>query len=44
MDLVERCSFNRWAYYIQALGFKIIGYQIEPFLLMIPIEEEEHEE
>ena len=38
MDLFERVSFNRWAYYMHVLGYQIAGYMIEPFIIGLPVE------
>ena len=38
MDLLEYTKFNKWTYFMTFLGYEIIGYQIEPFLIGIPIE------
>ncbi len=37
MDLLEKISFNKWAYYMYVSGYIIVGYIIEPFIIGIPM-------
>jgi len=41
MDFIEWDRFNRWATYIQYLGYVVIGYKIEPFMESIFFLDEE---
>jgi len=43
MDIIKKRIFNKWAYFMDSMGYTIIGYKIKPFLMFIPTETKKDE-